>query len=154
MPTLDNPLPDDVPKRRIVDARQSPSVVETIPPEPATSSCIELSRDALRLFRRVWTAWMVLATTLPYLWNYFARPQGSRYAWILPPSRDDSYGYMAWSQQAAHGAMLFKLKFTALPHTPSLFQPFFLICGWASRFTGANLGVVHLVAKEIGVVLF
>ncbi len=118
------------------------------------SSSIQLSRDALRLFRQVWTAWMVLATTIPYVWNYLARPQGSRYAWILPPSRDDSYGYMAWSQQAAHGALLFKLKFTALPHAPFLFQPFFLICGWASRLTGANLGVVHLVAKEIGVVLF
>ncbi len=97
---------------------------------------------------------MVLATSLPYLWNYFARPPGSRYAWILPPFRDDAYGYMAWSQQAAHGAVLFKLKFTALPQTAFLFQPFFLVCGWASRLTGANLGPVHLVAKEIGVVLF
>ena len=113
-----------------------------------------LSRAGLGLFRRVWTAWMVVATTLPYLWNYIVRPAGTRYAWILPPSRDDSYGYMAWSQQAAHGALLFKLKFTALPHSPFLFQPFFLLCGWASRLTGANLGIVHLVAKEIGVVVF
>src|SRR5579871_2594224 len=76
-------------------------------------SGLELSRAALRGFRWAWTAWMVVATSLPYLWNFLFRPAGYRYAWILPPFRDDSYDYMAWSQQAAHGALLFKLKFTA-----------------------------------------
>jgi hypothetical protein len=122
---------------------------------PSTgASCIGLSRAGWRIFRQGWTAWMVVATSLPYLWNSFVRPAGWRYAWILPPFRDDSYGYMAWSQQAAHGALLFKLKFTALPQTAFLFQPFFLVCGWASRLLGANLGPVHFFAKEVGVVLF
>src|SRR5271165_1515550 len=156
MPILESSFPHGAQKPRITQAQSSLGVEATASNRGAAlpASRIELSRAGLRLFRRAWTAWMVIATTLPYLWNYMVRPQGTRYAWILPPSRDDSYGYMAWSQQAAHGALLFKLKFTALPHTPFLFQPFFLICGWASRFTGANLGVVHLVAKEIGVVLF
>jgi hypothetical protein len=152
MPIPESSLPSDVPAPHNAQASHSALAVQGTAAVP--SSSIELSRGALRLFRQLWTAWMVVATTLPYLWNYFGRPAGTRYAWILPPSRDDSYGYMAWSQQAAHGALLFKLKFTALPHAPFLFQPFFLVCGWASRLTGANLGVVHLVAKEIGVVLF
>lgn len=145
MPIPESSLSHDLP------ASRSPLAVEAA---ASPASRIELSRSSLRSFRRAWTAWMVVATSLPYLWNYFTRPAGTRYAWILPPYRDDSYGYMAWSQQAAHGALLFTLKFTVLPHSPFLFQPFFLLCGWAIRLTGANPGVVHLVAKEIGVVLF
>jgi hypothetical protein len=154
MPIPENSLPDDAPAQRIVDTRQSSSAAESIPSECGASNRIEVSRAGLRIFRQGWTAWMVVATSLPYLWNFFVRPHGSRYAWILPPFRDDSYGYMAWSQQAAHGALLFKLKFTALPQTAFLFQPFFLVCGWACRLSGANLGPVHFVAKEVGVVLF
>lgn len=154
MPIPENPLPDDAPEQRIVDARQSSLAVEAVASERAASNRIEVSRAGLRIFRQGWTVWMVVATSLPYLWNFFVRPHGWRYAWILPPFRDDSYGYMAWSQQAAHGALLFKLKFTALPQTAFLFQPFFLVCGWASRLSGANLGPVHFVAKEVGVVLF
>jgi len=158
-----NPLSSSAEDARITSSDSgSLARIETVPAdggavtdaEAVRGSCIELSRAGLRLFRQTWIAWMVVATSLPYFWNFFARPQGSRYAWILPPFRDDSYGYMAWSQQAAHGALLFKLKFTALPHSPFLFQPFFLLCGWAIRLTGAEPGVVHFVAKEIGVVLF
>ena len=135
-------------------AQQPPVAASAIDAEPGAIGPIALSVGALRRFRRVWTAWMVLATSLPYFWNFFTRPKGSRYAWILPPFRDDSYSYMAWSQQAAHGALLFKLKFTALPQHAFLFQPFFLVCGWTSRLFDCSPGVVHFVAKEIGVVLF
>ncbi|MGC2109389.1 MAG: hypothetical protein WA655_07715 [Candidatus Korobacteraceae bacterium] len=95
-----------------------------------------------------------MATSLPYLWNFASTPPGYRYTWILPPYPEDSFGYMAWSQQAAHGALLFKVKYTAVPQSAFLFHPFFLICGWLSRLAGGNIGVVHLVMKEIGVVLF
>jgi hypothetical protein len=118
------------------------------------ASCIDVGGAALGRFRRLWTAWMVVATSLPYIWNFLAAPPGYRYTWILPPYRDDSYGYMAWSQQAAHGALLFKVKFTAIPHSAFLFQPFFLICGWLSHLFAGNIGLVHLLAKEAGVVLF
>lgn len=97
---------------------------------------------------------MVLATSLPYLWSYFSTPRGYRYTWILPPYPEDSFGYMAWSQQAAHGALLFKVKYTAVPQPAFLFHPFFLICGWLSRLAGGNIGLVHFAVKEIGVVLF
>ncbi len=97
---------------------------------------------------------MVLATSIPYYVNLASTPRGYRYTWILPPYPEDSFGYMAWSQQAAHGALLFKIKYTALPQSAFLFQPFFLVCGWASRLFAVDVGVVHFVAKEIGVVLF
>src|ERR1700756_430306 len=104
MPTPENPLPRSMSTLAVDD---SPSAVAKL------GSSIGVSHAGLRRFRRLWTMWMVLATSLPYLWNFFTRPPGSRYAWILPPFRDDAYGYMAWTQQAAHGALLFKLKFTA-----------------------------------------
>lgn len=97
---------------------------------------------------------MVVATSVPYLWNFASTPRGYHYTWILPPYSDDSLAYMAWTQQAANGALLFKVKYTALPQSAFLFHPFFLIAGWLARFLGCDIGIIHLALKEIGVVLF
>jgi hypothetical protein len=97
---------------------------------------------------------MVLATSVPYLVNWFFTPPGFHYTWIIPPYPEDSLGYMAWSQQAAHGDLLFKVKYTALPHAPFLFHPFFLLCGFISSLPTCDIGVVHFIAKAVGVVLF
>jgi hypothetical protein len=87
---------------------------------------------SLSWFRFVWTGFVVAATSAPYLWNWLSTPPGFHYTWILPPYLDDSFGYAAWAQQAAHGAWLFKFKYTSLPHSAFFFHPFFLICGWMS----------------------
>src|SRR5436309_978098 len=108
----------------------------------------------LTAFRLAWTAIVVAATSLPYLLNWFATPAGYHYTWIIPPYSEDSFGYMAWAQQAAHGAWLFTIKYTALPHKAFLFHPFFLFSGWMSALFSGNIGVVFLVMKAIGVVLF
>ena len=113
-----------------------------------------VSSRALRIFRWVWTVFMVCATSAPYVWNYLSTPWGYHYTWILPPYPEDSFGYMAWTQQAVRGALLFKIKYTALPQSAFLFHPFFLLCGWISRLSSLNIGIVHLAAKEVGVVLF
>jgi hypothetical protein len=108
----------------------------------------------MRAFRWAWTSFMVLATSVPYLVFWFQTPAGHRYSWILPPYPEDSFGYMAWSQQAAHGRLLFQLKYTALPHSAFLFHPFFLVAGWISRFFGCDIGIVHWSLKAVGVILF
>src|SRR5271165_7226117 len=109
----------------------------------------------MRAFRWGWTTVMVLATSVPYLFFWFRTPADHHYSWILPPYPEDSFGYMAWSQQAAHGKLLFQLKYTALPHSAFLFHPFFLICGWTSRLCGGlDIGIVHWGLKAVGVVLF
>ena len=110
--------------------------------------------DGLVLFRRAWTAFLVAATSAPYLMNYLGTPAGWRYTWILPPYPEDSFGYMAWSRQAAHGSLLLKLKYTALPHAGFLFHPFFLTSGWLSALSRCDIGVVHWALKGIGVALF
>ena len=97
---------------------------------------------------------MLVATSAPYLVNFFSTPSGYDYTWIIPPYPDDSFGYAAWAQQAAHGAWLFKIKFTAIPHAPFLFHPFFLICGWLSALFLCDVGIVFFAVKAIGVVLF
>jgi len=117
-------------------------------------SAIKISAGALRIFRRAWTTFMVVATSLPYLLNLAATPRGYHYTWILPPYPEDSFGYMAWSQQAARGALLLKIKYTALPQSAFLFQPFFLICGWSSRLFHSNIGAIQFIFKEAGVILF
>ena len=108
----------------------------------------------LNSFRLVWIIFMVLATTAPYLLNFFSTPAGCHYTWIVPPYPEDSFGYMAWTQQAAQEHFLFQLKFTALPHSAFLFHPFFLIAGWLSRLFASNVGFTLFILKEVGVVLF
>jgi hypothetical protein len=108
----------------------------------------------LRNFRRGLTIFVVLATSIPYLLNWLATPAGFHYTWIVPPYPEDSYAYMAWTQQAAHGNLLFQIKYTALPQHAFLFHPFFLICGWISVLSGCEAGFVLWLAKSAGVVLF
>jgi hypothetical protein len=108
----------------------------------------------MRVFRSGWTAFMVLATSVPYLVFWFHTPAGYHYSWILPPFPEDSFAYMAWSRQAVNGSLLFQLKYTALPHAAFLFQPFFLVGGWISRLFGCDIGIVHWALKAVGVVLF
>jgi hypothetical protein len=107
----------------------------------------------LFLFRLIWTALIVTATTVPYLLNAWMTPTGYHYTWVNPPYPADSFGYMAWTHQAANGAWLFKIKFTALPHDAFLFHPFFLVCGWLSALFSCDIGIVFLVAKALGSVL-
>jgi hypothetical protein len=113
-----------------------------------------MDRAGLNAFRLGWIIFMVLATSAPYLLNWLATPAGFHYTWIVPPYPEDSFGYMAWAQQAAQGHFLFQMKFTALPHTAFLFHPFFLIAGWLSRLFAGNVGFTLFVLKEAGVVFF
>ena len=112
------------------------------------------SRTGLAMFRWGWTAFVVLATSVPYLLNWFSTPAGFHYTWIVPPYPEDSLAYMSWSQQAAHGSLLFQLKYTALPHAAFLFHPFFLVCGRISSLFACDIGMVHWAVKAVGVVLF
>ena len=109
---------------------------------------------SLRNLRLALTAFVVLATSVPYLLNWLATPAGFHYTWIVPPYPEDAFGYMAWTQQAAQGHFLFQLKFTALSHSAFLFHPFFLMAGWLSRLLGGNIGFTLFVLKEFGVVFF
>ena len=111
-------------------------------------------RSGLGAFRLAWTVFVVAATSIPYLLNWLSPPAGSHYTWIMPPYPEDSLAYRAWSEQSAHGSLLFQMKYTALPHAPFLFHPFFLIGGWISALTACDIGVVHWVLKAAGVAVF
>jgi hypothetical protein len=111
-------------------------------------------QDKVRAFRVAWTLFVVAATSAPYLFNWLTAPAGYHYTWIIPPYPEDSFGYMAWAQQAAHGAWLFKIKYTALPHSPFLFHPFFLLCGWISALLSCDVAIVFWIAKAIGAGVF
>lgn len=121
-------------------------------PNPAISA--KANPAGLTAFRLGWVVFMILATSAPYLLNYFSTPAGSHYTWIIPPYPEDSFGYMAWAQQAAQGHLLFQMKFTALPNSPFLFNPFFLAAGWLSHLFGGNIGFSLFALKEIGVACF
>jgi hypothetical protein len=123
-------------------------------PSPASRIAAAGGPNPLVIFRLAWVVFLVLATSAPYLLNFLRTPAGYQYTWIIPPYPEDSFGYMAWAEQAAHGSLLFKLKFTALPHAAFLFNPFFLVVGWLSWLMGGNVGFTLFVVKGVGVVCF
>jgi hypothetical protein len=108
----------------------------------------------LGAFRWGFTTFVVVATSIPYLLCLLSTSAGSHYTWILPPYPEDSLAYRAWSEQAVHGSLLFRIKYTALPQSPFVFHPFFLACGWLSALLHCDLGVVFWAVKSAGVVLF
>ncbi len=101
-----------------------------------------------------WAAFCAAAAALPYFAARAAAPEGSRYLWILPPYAADSQAYLAWERQAQLGRILFKFKYTSVPHAPFVFQPFFLLVGRTAAWTGVDLGLVQLAFKTAGVLLF
>lgn len=118
------------------------------------SAVVPGSARTPQVFRCIWTGAILLLTSLPALFHWWATPPGYHYTWAVPPYPEDSFGYMAWAEQARHGALLFKLKYTALPHAPFLFHPLFLVCGWVSRALSLPIGVVFWLAKTAGVFFF
>jgi hypothetical protein len=120
----------------------------------ATPADSTTSGRPLVIFRWAWAVLLVALTSAPYLINWVSTPVGYHYTWILPPYPEDSFGYMSWAQQAAHGAWLFKIKYTALPHAPFLFHPLFLISGWLSGLFSLRVGIVFWILKAIGVTSF
>ncbi len=124
-----------------------------------TKTSVVLRRTTMKqqragAFRRTWTAFVVVATSAPYVFNWLTTPAGYHYTWIIPPYPEDSFGYMAWAQQAAHGAWLFKIKYTALSHNAFLFHPFFLLCGWISALLSCDIAIIFWAAKAIGTGVF
>ena len=126
------------------------------PPENsrAAEGTIDDDTEVSLAFRLGWAGFVLLATSAPYLINWLQTPNGYHYTWWLPINSQDQYAYMAWAQQAAHGALLFKIKYTALPQTPFLFQPFFLLCGGIKTLLHLDLGFTFFALKAVGVVLF
>jgi hypothetical protein len=109
---------------------------------------------ASRRFRRSWTAFVLLLTVAPYFLNRLTTPKAETYAWIVPPYPADSYAYRAWAQQAFDGSLLFTLKHTAIPQKPFLFLPFFLAAGLLARVSRLDIGLVFLLLKSVGVLVF
>ncbi|HEY3305684.1 MAG TPA: hypothetical protein VGL70_19335 [Candidatus Binatia bacterium] len=108
----------------------------------------------MHLFQACWIVFMVLAASLPYAVNYAATPEGFHYTWIIPPYHQDSLAYMSWSQQAAQGSILFRVKYTAIAHEAFLFHPLFLVCGWLKALLSWDIGIIHWMIKGLGIVLF
>lgn len=106
------------------------------------------------LFKWAWVLFMIGATSAPYLVNFLLTPEGYQYTWVLPPYPEDPLAYMAWSQQAVNGNLLFKIKYTALPHAAFLLHPVFLLFGFISSLTGLDIRIVHFVMRVVGVIFF
>ena len=118
--------------------------------EPAASGAAHVIGPGGRL---LWCTVLLLTTLAPYFYCRL-QVQSAHFLWILPPYPEDSLAYLAWERQAGSGAWLFSMKYTALPHAPFLFQPFFLLVGLLARITGAAPPVANLLFKALGTILF
>jgi hypothetical protein len=131
-------------------------------PRPPRESGAAAARESARpaafgIARRAAWTWAVAfaaVTALPYLIAAAAAPAGHAYTWILPPYSEDGLAYFAWVRQAELGHLLFAMKYTAVPHQPFLFLPFFLVAGWIVHLTALPVGIAMLLLKSVGVVLF
>ena len=118
--------------------------------EPAAPGAAQVIGPRSRL---LWCAVLLLTTLAPYFACYL-QAASAHFLWILPPYPEDSLAYLAWERQAMNGAWLFSMKYTALPHAPFLFQPFFLLVGLLARIAGTGPPVANLLVKAIGTTLF
>ena len=65
----------------------------------------------------------LLLSSLPYLYGYAVRPDGTRF-WAVPPfNAQDANQYLAFTRAVADGQFLVGNSFTPEPHVPRLFLP-------------------------------
>ena len=114
-----------------------------------------MSVKGVTVFGFTWTAFVLVATSAPYLVNFFSTPSGYHYTWIIPPYPDDSFGLRGLGRNRRHTERgCLRSSSPAVPHAPFLFHPFFLICGRLSALFSCDVGTAFFAVKAIGVVLF
>jgi len=107
-----------------------------------------------RAGRWSYSSLLALVSFLPYFIAWARRPSAALYDWLIPPYPEDGLAYLAWVRQAANGALLFKLKYTALRQHAVIFQPLFLIAGWLCRFFAISPGFSLFLLRIVGIAIF
>src|SRR5688572_29711240 len=65
----------------------------------------------------------LLLASVPYVYGYAIRPEGSRF-WAVPPvNSSDANQYLAFTRMVAEGRWLVGDPFTSEPHPPRIFLP-------------------------------
>jgi hypothetical protein len=98
---------------------------------------------------------LALVSSLPhlYLWIRIWEP-GFIYGWGIPPYPEDVLAYAAWVKQAADGAWLFVVKYTAIAQEPQIVQPYFWAVGQLQRMLASSPGFALFVARAVAVAFF
>lgn len=109
--------------------------------------------------RREWAiaAGIALAVTAllqaPYALGYLAAREGTRYSGLLVNLSDVTY-YVAM-QLGMGGEWLYRIRFTAEPHTGAFLYTFYLALGHLARAAGMNAEMMwHLSRAVMGFVMF
>ncbi|MEK9183239.1 MAG: hypothetical protein AAB849_01910 [Patescibacteria group bacterium] len=80
---------------------------------------------------------MIVITTLPYLWNYFERPNDADYTWIGVYNPVDVPGYYSYIEQVRQGHYTFIDLLTGEIQTQRFFNIFWLAVGLIAK--GLNI---------------
>jgi hypothetical protein len=96
----------------------------------------------------------LVVTSLPYLYGYLARPEGSRF-WAVPPyNEQDANQYLAFPRLIAEDGPLVGDPFTAEPHAARLVLPEAMLQAALARALGwTDLAVFQLVRVVFGAAL-
>lgn len=93
-------------------------------------------------------------STLPYLVFFAQTPPEKIYTWASVFYYDDAFQYYAWARHIAHGDWLIRNYYTgSAAASYALFNPYFLLLGWATRISGNVYFASHLL-RVVGIALF
>ena len=101
----------------------------------------------------IWSGVLVVASTLPYVIAALATPADLFYTGLLS-NPEDGHAYLARMQQGLGGAWLYRLAFTAEPHTGAFLFTYYLFLGHVARWSGLPpILVFHLARMSNGFLL-
>jgi len=89
---------------------------------------------------------VAVLSTLPYLVFYSRTPVHQHYTWSSVFYYDDYFQYYAWARHVAAGDWLIRNYYTDNPAAQfALFNPYFLLLGWATRAFGNVYFAYHVL---------
>lgn len=100
-------------------------------------------------FLALFSLFLILYTTGPYLFGYFTRPADHTFTWISPLHKNDTYVYYSYIRQAIAGEWSFQDFYTTEPQSIGIFNIFWLAVGWLGKIIGATPAVVSQIVRVI-----
>lgn len=98
---------------------------------------------------------VMVVTGVPYLYGLVTCPSDKVFLGLLGPYGNDQAFYLGWGpKQAEAGNLLFEDKYNGHTDTRLVFNPLWLLMGWAARLTGLSvLLVFHLERAAFSMLL-
>ena len=95
-----------------------------------------------------------LVTLAPYLFGQALTPEGYQFQGNTVLAPGDPNVYYSYIEQARQGAWLMRDVFTSEAHPATLWQPVWLVLGWAAKLTNLSTPAIYAIGRLITVGVF